>query len=171
MTTETEIDPAYRAARARLEERRNRWTTYTEAEHLRAKLEGRILRESSIHDPEFRPAATAAEAFDDLMVQVGSPANRGIPEFRFLAGLASAARDGGATAAVKSVKDARQLTPAQQHATYENLLVLKKEADSRFADMERVFSTVLAEWERLDLAQGDERHEAARKAVRKRGAA
>jgi hypothetical protein len=170
MTTEAEIDPAYRAARARLEERRNHWTTYGEAEHLRAKLDGRTLRESSTSDPEFGPAATAAEAWDDLVIRGGGPLNRGFPEYRFLAVLAVAARDGGAAAAVKSVKGARQLTPAQQAATYRNLESLKK--DAGFADVERAFSAVLAEWERIGLAQlADEQAEARRKATRKVSAA
>jgi hypothetical protein len=170
MTTEAEIDPAYRAARARLEERRNHWTTYSEAEHLRAKLEGRTLRESSIADPDFRPAATASEAWDDLVVRTGKPTNRGIPEYEFLAALAAAARDGGADGAVKAVKAARQLTPAQQAATYKNLELLKK--DAGFADVERVFSAAIAEWERLGLAQlADEQAETYRKSARKGRAA
>lgn len=80
ITAEAGIDPAYRAARARIEERRNQWVTYTEIEHLRARLDGRELRESSIYDPEFRPAATAAEAWDDLVIQFGKVTNRGFPE-------------------------------------------------------------------------------------------
>ena len=171
MTTEAEIDPAYRAARARLEERRNIWHTFTEQEHLVAKIEGRTLRDSALSDPEFRPAATAAEVWDDLVIQLGKPANRGFAEYRFLAVLAAAARDGGAGAAVKSVKDARELTPAQQHATYKNLLSLERDAGDRFADVHRVLGAVLREWERLGLAEGDEAYEAHRKVLAKRGAA
>lgn len=168
MTTAAEIEPAYRAARARLEERRNHWTTYTEAEHLRAKLEGRTLRESSMNDPEFRPAATAGEAWDDLVVRLIGPLNRGDPGFRFLGGLAAAAREGGAAAAVKSVKEARQLVPAHQHVTYKNLLSVEKDPGERFADVQQVLRAVLAEWKRLDLAQGDEEHERHRRAQGRR---
>jgi hypothetical protein len=146
MTTTAEIEPAYRAARARLEERRNHWVTYTDLEHLRAKLEGRTLRDSSIADPDFRPAATAGEAWDDLVVRTAGPLHRGIPEYRFLAVLAAAAREGGAAAAVKAVKDARQLTPAQQHMTYGNLLSLEKDPGERFTDVQQVVRACLGEW-------------------------
>lgn len=171
MTTEAEIDPAYRAARARLEERRNHWVTYSDDEHFRARVEGRTLRDSSTSDPEFRPASTAAEAWDDLVIRTGNPLSRGFPEYRFLAALAAAARDGGEAAAVKSVKDARQMTPAQQHQTYLNLGSLEKDPGARFAEMQPVFRAVLGEWQRLDLAQGDEAHEARRKTAARKGRA
>jgi len=171
MTTAAEIDPAYRAARARLEERRNRYVTYTEQEELRAKLDGVELPRVGMYAPEFRAPATAAEAWDDVVVRLGGPLNRGWPEHRYLAAVAAAARDGGAAAAVKAVKDARQLEPAQQHAVYKNLLSLEKDPDKRFADVQQVVRAVLAEWERLDLAQGDEQAEAYRRRARKAGAA
>jgi hypothetical protein len=152
MTTEAEIDPAYRAARARLEGRRNHWVTYTETEHLRAKLEGRTLTESSIHDPVFRPASTASEVWDDQVIRFGGPLNRGWAEHRFVAGLAAAARDGGAAAAVKLVKEARQLEPDQQAAAFQNVRAME-DTGAKLPDVERVLLAVVSEWDQLGLAK------------------
>jgi hypothetical protein len=167
MTTEAEIDPAYRAALARHEERRNRYVSYSEVEELRAKLDGVELPRVGMYAPDFRAPETAPEYWDDQIIRFGNFLNRGWPEHRFVAGLAAAARDGGAAAAVKLVKDARHLEQDQQAAAFQNVRAMEDGTGAKLADVQRVVKAVLGEWEKLDLAQLAGDAEAGRKRARK----
>lgn len=165
MTTEAEIDPAYRAALARHAERRNVYVTYSEREELQAKLDGVELPRIGMYAPDFRAPETAPEYWDDQIIRFGNFLNRGWPEHRFVAGIAVAARDGGAAAAVKLVKDARHLEQGQQAAAFQNVRAMEG-AGAKLPDVQRVVRAVRAEWERLDLAQLAGEAEASRKRAR-----
>lgn len=146
------VAAAFAAALARREARRNVYRSYTEAERLQAVLEGRALERVSVFAPEFRDAASAGELWDDRILQAGKEPVRGRPEFRFLAGLAAAARDAGAAAATAAVRDARELDWRQQVAVYGTLRHWKGEPLAVKFGADRVVAAVLAEWDRLGLA-------------------
>jgi hypothetical protein len=167
MMTEAEIEPAYKAALARHALRRNHYQSYTEIEELRAKLDGVELSRVGLYAAEFRDPATASEYWDDQVIRFGNALNRGWPEHRFVAGLAVAARDGGAAAAVKLVKDARHLEQDQQAAAFQNVRAMEDGTGAKLADVQRVLRAVLGEWEHLGLAQLAGDAEAHRKRARK----
>jgi hypothetical protein len=154
MTTKL-ADPVaevHAAAMERRELRRNRLETRTDKEVRTAWLEGRTLP-SIYAGPEIRPAETAAESWDDIVLRYGGQLNRGWPEMRLVAVIAAAAATRGDGAAVAAVKAARELDRPQQAGLFRNLQELEKDADAVRTGAARVITRCLAEWARLRLAE------------------
>lgn len=141
----------YKAARERLEARRQSCTSYTEREELQAKLEGRTLPRIGLYAPTFRPPETAAEFFDDRIIERNSQFF-GKPETPVLIEVAAAARE-GAAAAVRAVKAARELDTDTQWVVYQNLVMWKHHDYAARTGAERIIARVLSAWSDLKLAE------------------
>lgn len=155
LMTRDEMGAVFRAAVARLREgRRNVYQSYSRADRLRAELDGRTLPSASIFSPEFRGPETVAEFFDDRIIEWGKMP--GDPVAPVLLAIADAARE-DLEAAVRMVKTARQLDKRAQWTAYQNLLKWKQGSRSANATAaaERIVNTVLGEWSRLHLAEGN----------------
>jgi hypothetical protein len=150
-----EVTAAYQAAVERKKrDRRNDDRLYSRGERLKAEMQDTELPRNSVFAPEWREAASAAEWWDDRLME----RNRSLhwlPETPLLYSLAVALRDGEAAAALAAVKAARQLEPAVQFCVYENLRLWRgHDLASKFS-AERAVDRVLAEWDRLKLPTGD----------------
>ena len=143
---------AWEAARERREARRNVYQSYTEAEELRARLEGRTLERVSIMAPQFRGPSTAAEFFDDRILERNS-SFWGLRETPVLIEVAAAARE-GAEAAVRAVKAARQLDRPAQWVVCQSITAWGR-GDAAKTGADQAVNAVLREWSRLRLQQGD----------------
>lgn len=142
----------YEAARERLEARRNVYRTYTEAEELRARLEGRTLPRTGLYEPDYRQPSSIGEFFDDRVIEWGGLL--GDPAVPVLFAIAAAAREGQA-AAVRAVKAARGLDAEAQWVVFQNLTAWRQEATAVTTGAAGVVGAVLAEWARAGFA--DER--------------
>lgn len=154
--TMTAADPlavTWEAARERVEARRNRWRSYTEAERRQAWVENRELPRQSSSDPAFRAPETLGEWLDDRITE----RHRqfwSYPETRVLIAIADAAR-GGAEAAVKAATPARSLDRRAQWGAYSNLLEWKREHEAAKLGADRIINAVLRAWEKSGLAAED----------------
>jgi hypothetical protein len=149
LMTVDEVGVAWRAAVARMQEgRRNEYRSYTRAEQLRAELDGRTLPRLDLNAPEFRGPRTLAEFLDDRVIERGRLA--GMPETPLLVTIAEAAR-GGAEAAVRVVRLARQLEPRIQLVVYRNLEIWRASGDADATGARGLVAAVLAEWSRFRL--------------------
>jgi hypothetical protein len=155
LMTRDEIAEAHQAALARKRhDRTNTYRAYSDAEELQARLEGRRLERVSIYAPEFKDPESAADWWDDRILERNS-SHWGFPEVPVLFAVAVAARDGGPGAAREAVRAARQLQPAVQWTVYRNFqLWAKHETAIRFG-ADQVVGQVLAEWERMRLPTED----------------
>lgn len=156
MTTATVAPRAprevYQAALQRLGERRNGYATYSEAERRRAWLEGRTLPRMDPFAPRFRPPETAAEYFDDRLIEWGRLP--GDPAAPVLVAVADAARE-SAAAVVQAVKAAKRLDRRVQWVIFSNLLLWKGGNEAAKTGADRIVSAALGEWSRLRLPETD----------------
>jgi hypothetical protein len=149
--------PEMAAARAeaigrKKQDRRNVYTTYTDAEELRARLDGVTLPRVGINAPEFRDPVTLAEFWDDRVIEWSG---QGFPEAPVMTAVAVAVRDGGADAARAAVAAARLLEPAVQWSVYLNLKRWEALGDAARFGADRTVGQVLGEWSRLKLPTED----------------
>jgi hypothetical protein len=150
-TMTSPLAATWQAGVDRREARREPYKSHTGAEKRQAWLEGRTLASGDVFAPEFRAPQTAAEYFDDRIIE----RNRSLwelPETALLLEVADAAR-GGAEAAVKAVKAARRLDVRTQRVVHANLTRWKRGDEAAQAGAERTINAVLGEWSRLRLAQ------------------
>jgi hypothetical protein len=155
--TRDEVTAAYGAAVERKKrDRRNVYVSYSDAEELQARLDGRQLEKVSLYAPEFKDPSSAAEWWDDLVIRHGSPlGGGGFPGSPVLVAVAAAARDGGADAARAALRGARQLEPQVQFSVYRNLELWRKEHTAYRFGTDLIVGQVLAEFERLKLQAED----------------
>jgi hypothetical protein len=153
MASRAALREIYEAALARYQQdRRNKWHSYTEAERRQAWVEGRELPRMDLYAPEYRPPETAAEFFDDRIIEWGH--RPGFPEAPVLIEVAAAARE-SAEAAVQAVRAARRLDRRIQWVIYQNLLSWKQHSNADRTGADRTARAVLAEWSRLGLPEED----------------
>ena len=151
--TAAEVAAAYDAALERKNEgRRQEYVAYSEAEELRAKLEGRKLDKVSIYAPEHKAAASAADFWDDRIIERASALGmRGFPETPLLITIAVALRDGRPGDALTALRAAGQLDPDVQWAVRESLRLWRAHGDAHQFGAYEPIGRVLAEWSRLGL--------------------
>ena len=148
----------WNAARERLEARRNVHQSPSEAERRKAWMEVRELPQGTLYAPRFRPPSSAAEYFDDKIIE----RNRqywGLPETAVLLEVAAAARE-NASAAVRAVRAARKLDARVQWVVCQNVREWGRDGDAARTGADRITAAVLGEWHRLGLQEeapaGDE---------------
>jgi hypothetical protein len=165
LMTRDEVTAVYQAALERKKRERRYVREYTAAEKRQAWTEDRELPERGLHDPDW-VTRSAADFWDDMIIRHGSPLGGGaFPESLVLVAVAAAARE-SAEAAVRALGAGRHLSPAAQAAVFENLRTWKAEPAAMQYGADRVVGQLLAEWDRLELAQlADEQQEAYRRAV------
>jgi hypothetical protein len=143
----------YQAALERVKARRNEWRSCSEAERRRAWVECRELPpRQDLNVPSLRPPETAADFFDDRICEWAGL--RGDPVMPVLLAVADAAR-GGADAAVKAVRAARQLDVRAQWVACQNLSIWRQHGHAAKTGADRIVAAVLGEWSRLKLARTD----------------
>ena len=152
--TRDEIAAAWKAALERKQARKQEYTTYTDAEELRARLEGVTLERVGLYAPDYKDPRTAAEWWDDRIAE-RNRSHWDFPQTPLLATLAVLLHDGDAGGARAALKAARGLEPAVQWCAYRNLLLWRGHADASRFGAERAVDQVLAEWERLKLPTED----------------
>jgi hypothetical protein len=157
LMTRDEVAAVFGAALERKKrDRRNVYVSYSDAEELQARLDGRQLEKVGLYAPEFKDPISAAEWWDDLVIRHGSPLGGGsFPGSPVLVAVAAAARDGGADAARAALKGARQLEPQVQFSIYRNLVLWRKEDAAYRFGADLIVGQVLAEYERLRLPTED----------------
>lgn len=146
-----DVAEARRAAAGRLRDRENTFESHTEAEELRARLEGRTLPRQDIYAPRFRPPGNLGEWLDDRVLEASGLA--GFPGAPVLAGILEGMREGPA-GAVNAVRGARQLDRAAQAAVFRNIQALRRDAAGRFG-ADTLLNAAEGEWARLRLAAED----------------
>lgn len=155
MTT-TAMTGAYQSALGRLRStRRNPFRTYTEAEQLRAKLDGKPMPSAGLYDGEYREPRTPGEFFDDVTVRWGRMG--GWPEAPALVAVAVAARD-GAQAATRALRAAVKDLPLEaRRSVRENLGLWRAAPAAQSTGADVVVGAVVAEFDRLGLGSDGKR--------------
>lgn len=152
LMTREQIAAAFAAAVERRDrERPNDYRSYTEAEELQAKLDGRKLERVPVTAPVHKDAETSGQWWDDRLLERNN-STWWHPDTPVMFAVAVAARDGGRRAAVEAVRAARQLEPAAQWDAWRNLRTWRGHPLAVRFGAEDVLNGVLAEWERLRLA-------------------
>jgi hypothetical protein len=150
MITAVDMQEARAAAAVRKQERLNHYETYTDAEKLRARLEGRTLPRMDMYADIFAGPASPSQFFDDRLIEWGQITWD--PAGPVLVAIADAARE-GAGPAVQAVRAARKLDHQAQWAVYQNLMRWKRDSNAAKVGAEPVINAVLDEWSRLGLAE------------------
>lgn len=148
--TRDEVAAAFRAAVERRNTERRYVREWTVAERREAWLDGRELPERRLHDPDYRRPETAADFWDDRIIERNSSLH-GFPETPVLYTLAVALRDGDEGAAHAAVTAARHLEPRVQFCVYRNLQLWGKRDEAFRFGADQAVGQVLAEYERLGL--------------------
>jgi hypothetical protein len=154
LMTREQVAEAHKAAMGRKEARRQVYTTYTDAEELRARLDGVTLPRVGLYAPDYRDPSTGAEWWDDRVAERNS-STWGFPETPLLTALAVLLHDGDDDGAREALKAARGMEPAVAWCVYRNLGHWQKHPDASRFGADRAVGRVLAEWERLRLPAED----------------
>lgn len=161
--TLAEVAAVFAAALERRKNERRFVREWTESERRQAWVDDVELPDRRLYDPEFKSPESAADFWDDRILERNSSLwDR--PETPALTALAVAARDAGDMAA--AVKLARRLEPAAQWVAFGQLHQWRKHEDAPRFGADRLVGQALAEWERLKLPTEDPA--AAREAPRRR---